>query len=58
MPSWIPGPWAPVGEVDWEAYKRRINGVPDSPHQASNPDWDKGEKSAPKQRAKKTTASD
>jgi len=35
MPSWIPGPWSPVGEVDWEAYKRRINGVPDSPHQAA-----------------------
>jgi hypothetical protein len=34
-PVWIPGPWAPVGEVDWEAYKRRINGLPDSPHQAA-----------------------
>jgi len=34
-PSWIPGPWSPVGEVDWEAYKRRINGLPDSPHQAA-----------------------
>ena len=35
MPSWIPGPYGPQGEVDWEAYKRKVGSIAETPHQAA-----------------------
>ena len=53
MALWWPGPWGPMSAVDPKS-------LAESPHQASNPDWDKPEEKAePKTaRRRKSVAAD